>query len=113
MLPFQLIYKGKTERSLPTFDFLDGFCLSYNEKLSNEKETVLLFEQVLMPYIKKFKEEKGPPNDQKSLLIWDAFKAQSTANVSDLLLKFGIESVMVATKEHDTSVATIGCNYKR
>ena len=29
-----------------------------------------------MPYIKKFKEEKGLPNDQE--------KAQSTANVSDI-----------------------------
>ena len=81
---------------LPTVDFPDGFCLSYNEKhWSNEKETVRLIEQVLVSYIKKFKEEKGLPNDQKSLLIWVAFKAQSTANVSDVLSKHGIESVMV------------------
>ena len=33
MPPFQLIYKGKTERSLPTYDFLQGFSLSFNEKL--------------------------------------------------------------------------------
>ena len=48
-----------------------------------------------MPYIKKFKEEKGLPNDQKYLLIWDAFKAQYMANVSDVLSKHGIESVIV------------------
>ena len=30
-LPFQLIYKGKTQRSLPTVDFPYDFCLSYNE----------------------------------------------------------------------------------
>ena len=96
ILPFQLIYKGKMQRSLPTVDFPDGFCLSYNEKhWSNEKETVRLIEQVLMLNIKKFKEEKGLPNDQRSLLIWDAFKAQSTVNVSDVLSKQGIESVMV------------------
>ena len=58
-----------------------------------------------MSYIKKFKEEKGVPNDQKSLLIWDTFKAQSTANASDVLPKHGIECY--GTKEHDTSVATI------
>ena len=63
--------------------------------MSNEKETVCLIEQVLVPYIKKFKEEKGLPNNQKSLLIWDAFKAQSTVNASDVLLKHGTESVMV------------------
>ena len=96
ILPFQLVYKEKTQRSLSTVDFPDGFCLSYSEKLwSNEKETVRLIEQVLVPYNKKLKEEKGQPKDQKRLLIWDAFKVQSTANVSDVLSKHGIESVMV------------------
>ena len=69
-LPFQLIYKGKTQRLLPTVDFPDGFCLLYNGKYwSNEKEIVRLTEEILVTYIKKFKEEKGLPNDQKSLLI--------------------------------------------
>ena len=48
-----------------------------------------------MLYNKKFKEKKGLPNDQKSFLILDAFKAQSTIIVSDILSKHGIESVMV------------------
>ena len=52
ILLFQLIYKGKTQRSLPTVDFSDGFCLSYNEKhWSTEKETVRFIEQVLVIYI--------------------------------------------------------------
>ena len=58
-------------------------------------ETVRLIEQVLVLYIKKFKEEKGLPNDQKSFLIRDAFKAQSIVNVPDVLLKHGTKSVMV------------------
>ena len=32
-------------------------------------------------------EEKVLPNGQKSLLIWDALKAQSTANASNVLSK--------------------------
>ena len=96
ILPFRLIYKGKTQKLLPNIDFPDDVCLSYNEKhWSNEKETVRLTEQVLVPYNKKFKEEKGLQNDQKSLFIWNAFKAQSTANVSDVPAKHGIESAMV------------------
>ena len=71
-------------------------CLSYNENhWSNEKETVRLIEQVVLPYIKTFKEKKDLPNDQKNILIWDAFKAHSTANLSDVLSKHEIESVMV------------------
>ena len=48
-LPFQLIYKEKTQRSPLIVDFPDGFYLWYNEKhWGNEKETVRLIEQVLV-----------------------------------------------------------------
>ena len=43
ILPFQLIYTGKTARSLPSVEFPNGFCLSYNPKhWSNEYETINL-----------------------------------------------------------------------
>ena len=94
MLPFQLIYTRKTERSLPNVTFPDGFCLAFNEKhWSNE--TICLIKDVLVPHIEKVKEEKALPESQKSLLVWDAFKAQSTPNVMDTLSSFGIETVMV------------------
>ena len=41
------------------------------------------------------KEEKALLQSQKSLLVWDAFKAQSTPMVMDTLSSYGIESVMV------------------
>ena len=77
MPPFQLIYTGKTERSLADFTFRDGFCLA------------------LVPYIKKVKEEKALPQSKKSLLVWDAFDAQSTPNVMDTLSSYGMEPAMV------------------
>ena len=59
ILPFQLIFKWKTQRSLQTVNFPNGLCLLYNEKhWSNEKETTRLIKQVLVPYIKKFIEKK-------------------------------------------------------
>ena len=42
-----------------------------------------------------YKEGKFLPPSQKSLLLWDAFKAQSTPKVIDILSSYGIESVMV------------------
>ena len=43
ILPFQLIYTRKTQRSLPNVTFPDGFCLAYNQKhWSNETETIRL-----------------------------------------------------------------------
>ena len=95
MLPFWLIYNGKTTISLPNVGFPEGFCLSHNMKhWSNETETIRLINDVLVPYIEKMKEEKASHN-QKCLLIWDAFKAQLTTNVIDILSSFGIETVMV------------------
>ena len=96
MPPFQLIYTGKTERSLPNFTFPDGFCLIFNQKhWNNETETIRLIEDLLVPYIKKVKEEKALPQSQKSLLVWDAFKTYSTPKVMDTLSSYSIESVMV------------------
>ena len=96
ILPFQLIYTGKTPRSLPNIEFPPGFCLAYNEKhWSNETETLRLIEDVLMPYITQIKEQKSLPQSQKTLLLWDAFKAQSTQKVKDTLSSYNIESVMV------------------
>ena len=64
ILPFQLIYTGETQRSLPNVTFPDEFCLAYNQKhWSNETETIRLID-VLVPYTKKVKEEKFLPLSQ-------------------------------------------------
>ena len=58
ILPFQLIYTGKTQRSLPSVKFPCGFFLSYNPKhWSNEDETLRLIEEVLVLYVEKVKKE--------------------------------------------------------
>ena len=68
MLPFQLIYTGKTEKSLPDFTFPDGFCIAFKQKhWSNETETIRLIGDLLVPYIEKVKEKKAFPQSQKSL----------------------------------------------
>ena len=96
MLPFQITYTGKTERPLPDFTFPGRFCLAFNLKhWSNETETICLIKDLLVPYIGKVKEEKALPQSQKSLLVWDAFKTQSTPKVVDTLSSYGIESAMV------------------
>ena len=43
ILSFELIYTGKSALSLPSVEFPNGFCLSYNPKhWSNEYETINL-----------------------------------------------------------------------
>ena len=75
MLHFQIIYTGKTERCLPKIlTGKENFLFSYNEKhWSNEVETLSLLDKIIAPYIENVKKELQVPNDQKSVLIWDAF----------------------------------------
>ena len=57
---FQLIYTGKTARSLPSVEFPNGFCLSYNPKhWSNEYETINLLDSVVDPYFFQVRKELG------------------------------------------------------
>ena len=95
-MPFQLIYTGKTSRSLPHVEFSEGFLLSYNEKhWSNETETFSLVNDVINPYITKTKKELGPPDTQKALLVCDAFTAQSADKVMHVLTRLNIKVVPV------------------
>ena len=49
----------------------------------------------MVPHIEKVKKEKSLPDSQRSLILWDAFKAQSTQKVKDVFSANKIESVMV------------------
>ena len=61
-LPIQLIYKGKTKRSLPKFKFPSTFSLSYTENhWSNTEKSIEFFEQIIFPYFKMVKRENGCP----------------------------------------------------
>ena len=97
ILPFQLIYTGKTKRSLPDAKLLPkGFLLSCNPShWSNEKETLRLLCEVIEPYIKEMKEKRNLPDEQKCLMVWDAFRAQECAAVLNKLEELNIVTVQV------------------
>ena len=52
-LPLQLIYGGKTKKSIPVVSFPPDFVISANEKHSTEKEALNMFENVIIPYVEK------------------------------------------------------------
>ena len=81
-LPVQLIYGGKTSKSLPRVNFPKSFSLSANPKhYSNEQESIKVLEEIIIPYIKKESEQLGMEKDQAALLIMDVFKGQMTSPV--------------------------------
>ena len=60
MLPYQVIYAGKSERCLPknAKDNENNFVFSYNEKhWSNEVETLRLINEIIVQYLEHAKKE--------------------------------------------------------
>ena len=54
LLPVQLIYGGKTSKSLPGVNFPKSFSLSANRKhYSNEQESIKVLKEIIIPYVKK------------------------------------------------------------
>ena len=91
----QLIYGGKTQQSLPRFNFPDGFSLSCNPKhFSNTEESVKIIKEVLLPYIEDQRKKLRKPN-QTALLTMDVFRGQITDDVTSLLTEHNVHVVLV------------------
>ena len=97
MVPFQIIYTRKAERCLPknaTGKKIFYFLLN-DKHWSNEVETLSLIDKITASYIENVKQELHVLNNQKSLLIWDAFKGQGTPRAQERLSVLGVVFAMV------------------
>ena len=83
-LPLQLIYKGKTPRSHPHYQFPSGWGITHSPKhWSTEKTMLQYIENVIAPYVESIRCLLG---DRKpALVIIDNFKGQVTPSVNALL----------------------------
>ena len=79
----QLIYGGKTKRSLPWISNII-FCRIYSKPFVKHWKIPWDFWQIIFPYLEKKKDENGLPNEQHSLVIMDTFKRQD----NDMLKEF-------------------------
>ena len=82
-------------------------------KKDNNKGTLELIDGILLPYIKKkTKKDLNPPNNQKSLLIWDGFTGQNNDAVKNSLSELNILTVNFPTNFNNTSFASSRANNK-
>ena len=82
LLPKQLIYGGKTQKSILTVKFPRGLLLSANPKhYSNEEETLKLLQEAIVLYIQNERKTLFLDADYPALLIMDVFKGQMTPAV--------------------------------
>jgi hypothetical protein len=95
-LPPQLIYQGKTKKSLPSVEFPSNWHVTYTDNhWSNETTMMDYLGSVLLPYIQQTRKELKLKNDFPALVIFDRFKAQCTTNILDLLQNNHVHVVIV------------------
>ena len=92
----QLIYGGKTKRSLPKVKFPDSFPLSVNEAhFSNINKSLKLIEDIITPYVEKECGKLGLSHNQPALVTFDVFSGQMTDPVMPKLKENVIKVVKV------------------
>ena len=95
-LPIQLIYIGKTPRSLPKYEFPASFSVGFTKNhWSNTDKSIEFFDEIIFPYLQQVKEEKGLPQEQHSLVIMDTFKGQDNGILRGFCSKNICEVVIV------------------
>ena len=95
-LPMQLIYGGKTQRSLLRMKFPHSFSLSGNKKhFSNTQESLKLIDEIIIPYDEKECGMLDLGEDQRALLIIDVFSGQMIDSVIEKLKENNIKLTRV------------------
>ena len=78
----QIIYGGKTERSIPRYNFPKNFLLSASPKhFSNTNESLKLIDEIIVPQIQSEHTKLQLQIDHPALLIIDVFSEQMTPAV--------------------------------
>lgn len=95
MLPFQLIYGGKTERCHPSVPLPTGTHVTHNPSHYANEETMLEYaKQILLPYLNKTREQLGNA-EMPAVLIFDSFRGHTTEAVHKALLEMNCICVPV------------------
>ena len=85
-LPLQLIYKGKTSRCHPNFNFPSDWHVTHSPKHWSTEDTMVEYiEEIIVPYVDSTRDHLGVDSSQAALVILDSFKGQVTNSINMLL----------------------------
>ena len=92
--PFQMIYKGLTDRSLPKAPRPDSFHLVANANHWSNEDTMLQYvDYIIKPYVTAQREIHGA--EIPCLLIYDQFKAHLTESFTEKVRELNSRIVMI------------------
>ena len=96
-LPPQLIYSGKTEKSLPKdVKFPSDWHLTTTPTHWSNEETMMMYiDKVIAPYVNSKRKELKLPCDFPALVLFDHFSGQVTEVVFDKLKEHNILYVLI------------------
>ena len=96
-LPIQLVYQGKTVKSLPSgVQFPNSWHItSTPNHWCSEATMISYIDIILIPYIREKKKALGLPDDHASLVIFDVFRGQVTDKVLSMLQRNNILYALV------------------
>ena len=96
LLPFQLVYTGKTARCHPPFSFPSDWSVTHSKNhWSNESTMLEYVNNVIVPYVGKVRNDLGVEVSQSALALFDHFKGQMTDAVTAVLEKHNILSILI------------------
>ena len=96
LLPFQLIYAGKTSRCHPTYKFPDNWQITHSTKHWSNEDTMLQYIQdIIIPFVNETRQNIGADEKQPALAIFDHFKGQMTERVIQKLEDNYLHSVLI------------------
>ena len=95
-LPIQLVYQGKTDRSLPTFEFPSDWDVTCTTNhWCNECTMRRYIQRIILPYLDQKRKELKLSAEQPAVLILDNFKGQCTAELFKLLDSNNINVILI------------------
>ena len=96
ILPFQLIYAGKTTRYHQTYQFPSNWQVTHSPRHWSNEETMLQYiHNVIILFVDQTCQRIGVDEQQPALAIFDHFKGQMTEHVIEELEDNCIHSILV------------------
>lgn len=96
LLPFQVIYQGKTVGCHAKVTFPHEWNITQSDSHWSTESTMLEFvDKVIVPYVKQTRDELQLPSDHPALALFDVFKAHRCESLLDKLRQNHIHQVFI------------------
>ena len=78
LLPFQLVYAGKTDRCHPAYEFPKDWQIVHTHNHWSNEETMLMYiAEIIVPFVNRKREDLDLNSDHPALAIFDHFRGSS------------------------------------